>query len=197
MAMTRLCERPACSEPGAIAYGFDAARAFVWLAPLEPDADRNRAGTLCVRHADAMVVPLGWTLEDARDPMPRLFKPAARVRPARPSRRSSGSLPSRPGAKRVKPPAEEQLSLVEVPAPEPPTAPPTRHHAPPPTITPDPPIAAHTVVEVTGVASSDDPDATVAIPWMPEFDITDELGGALSAETPLLARAFRGVDRHP
>jgi hypothetical protein len=50
---------------------------------------------------------------------------------------------------------------------------------------------------VTGVSSSDDPDVTVAIPWMPEFDITDELGGALSAETPLLARAFRGIDRHP
>ena len=197
MAMTRLCERPACSEPGAIAYGFDAARALVWLAPLEPDADRNRAGTLCLRHADAMVVPLGWSLEDARDPMPRLFKPAARVRPARPSRRSSGSLPSRTGAKRAKPPTEEQLSLVEVPATEP--APEHREPAPAipePTI-PDPAIVAHTVVAVTGVASSDDPDATVAIPWMPEFDINDELGGALSAETPLLARAFRGVERQP
>ncbi len=59
------------------------------------------------------------------------------------------------------------------------------------------PASVHTVVEVTGVSSSDDPDVTVAIPWMPEFDITDELGGALSAETPLLARAFRGIDRHP
>ena len=58
-------------------------------------------------------------------------------------------------------------------------------------------VVVHTVVEVTGVASApDDPDATVAMPWMPEFDITDELGGALSAETPLLARAFRGIDRN-
>jgi hypothetical protein len=188
--MARLCERPACSEPGAIAYGFDADRALVWLAPLDPDGDRNRAGTLCLRHADAMVVPMGWTLEDARDPMPRLFKPAARVRPARPSRRSSGSLPSRSspartGTKRTKPPAGEQLSLVEVPRAE-----------TPPSESIEEPVAS-TVVEVTGVSSSDDPDVTVAIPWMPEFDITDELGGALSAETPLLARAFRGVDRHP
>jgi len=195
--MTRLCERPACSEHGAIAYGFDAERALVWLAPLEPDADRNRAGTLCVRHADAMVVPLGWTLEDARDPMPRLFKPAAGVRPARQTRRATGSSPSRPGAKRTKPPAEEQLSLVELPAAQPSTKPRTKRAAPPaPPVTPDPPVE-HTVAEVTGVASSDDPDATVSIPWMPEFDITDELGGALSAETPLLARAFRGIDRHP
>lgn len=188
--MARLCERPACSEHGAIAYGFDAVRALVWLAPLEPDADRNRAGTLCVRHADAMVVPMGWTLEDARDPMPRLFKPAARVRPARPSRRS-GSTPSRLGAKRGTPPAVEQLALVE-PLPAEVVAPPT----PIAPVTPDPPIEAHTVVEVTGVSSSDDPDVTVAIPWMPEFDITDELGGALSADTPLLARAFRGIDRN-
>ena len=66
--MARLCERPGCSEHGAIAYGFDAGERRVWLAPLDPDADRNRSGTLCVRHADAMVVPQGWTLEDARDP---------------------------------------------------------------------------------------------------------------------------------
>jgi len=189
MAMARLCERPACSEHGAIAYGFDAVRALVWLAPLEPDADRNRAGTLCVRHADAMVVPMGWTLEDARDPMPRLFKPSAKVRPARPSRRASGSLPSRLSAKRATPPEGEQLSLIE-PLPDEPVS------LPDP-IPPEAPIAVHTVVEVTGVSSSDDPDVTVAIPWMPEFDITDELGGALSAETPLLARAFRGIDRHP
>lgn len=59
------------------------------------------------------------------------------------------------------------------------------------------PPPAPTVVEVTGVASApDDPDATVAIPWMPEFDITDDLGGALHADSPLLARAFRGVGRH-
>ena len=78
--MTRLCERPGCSERGAIAYGFDADRLLVWLSPLDPDADRKRAGTLCIRHADAMVVPRGWTLDDARDPMPAPVPPAPRNR---------------------------------------------------------------------------------------------------------------------
>ena len=36
-----------------------------------------------------------------------------------------------------------------------------------------------TVAEVTG-AEPDDPDATVAMPWMPEFDVSDDLGGLLA-----------------
>lgn len=179
--MARLCERPGCSERGAIAYGFDADRQLVWLTPLDPEADRNRAGTMCVRHADAMVVPLGWTLEDARDPMPRLFKPATRARPARPARRKE-PRPKRPAA-------VDQLPLDDSAEPTPPES----ALLAPVTDAGD----AHTVLAVTGVASApDDPDATVSMPWMPDFDITDELGGALSAETPLLARAFRGIDRH-
>ena len=61
-----------------MAYGFDADRQLVWLAPSEPDADRMRAGALCRRHADALVVPRGWTLDDRREPAPRLFR-ATRV----------------------------------------------------------------------------------------------------------------------
>ena len=172
--MARLCERPGCSERGAIAYGFDADRLLVWLMPLDPDADRNRAGTLCLRHADAMVVPRGWTLEDARDPMPRLFRPAPRARTPRGPRRAD---------RRARTPSSEQLPLdgtVE------------RADAHPAADE-----TANTVASVTGApAQLDDPDATVAMPWMPDFDITDELGGALSADSPLLARAFRGIGRH-
>lgn len=192
--MTRLCERPACSEPGAIAYGFDADRLLVWLTPLDPSADRNRAGVLCLRHADSMVVPIGWTLDDARDPTPRLFK-AART-PRRTGGRKSGRqsragrgaadssvtpLPRRP---------DTQLSLDE-------TA--TVHVGP---SGPDPtpatgegePAVEQTVAEVTGVsaAAAEDPDATVAIPWKPDFDDTDDLDGLLDATSPLLARAFTG-----
>ena len=172
--MTRLCERPGCSERGAIAYGFDAGQLLVWLAPLEPDADRNRAGTLCMRHADAMVVPQGWTLEDARDPMPRLFRPAPRQRAPRTSRRAG---------RKPEPTPVEQLPLHDPPGPDEAAA----ANA----------AEASTVVAVTGVASGDvDPDATTSMPWMPDFDITDDLGGALNADSPLLSRAFRGIDRH-
>jgi hypothetical protein len=125
--MGRLCERPGCSEVASIGYGFDVDRLLVWLAARDPDGDPLRAGSLCRRHADAMVVPLGWTLEDRREATPRLFRSA----PA----------------------------------------------------------------DVTGGQASDDPDATEAIPWMPDFDQHDDLGGVLAARSPLLARAFRGTDR--
>ena len=173
--MARLCERPGCSERGAIAYGFDAGQCLVWLAPLDPDADRNRSGTLCLRHADAMVVPQGWQLEDARDPMPRLFRPAPRQRLPRAPRRGDG--------RKAQPAPVEQLALDEGLAAGEADATAT--------------AAASTVAAVTGVVSNDaDPDATTSMPWMPDFDITDDLGGTLNADTPLLARAFRGIDRH-
>ena len=59
-----------------------------WLAPLA-DAPTPDANVLCRRHADAMVVPIGWTLDDRREQQPRLFKPrpAAAAAPVTPSRR--------------------------------------------------------------------------------------------------------------
>ena len=59
-----------------------------WLAPLA-DAPTLDSNVLCRRHADAMVVPIGWTLDDRREDQPRLFKPrqpAATATPA-PTRR--------------------------------------------------------------------------------------------------------------
>ena len=63
-----------------------------WVDALQTDG--RDAGVLCRRHADAMVVPRGWTLDDRRDPQPRLFRSPADAsgsiaRPKR--RRSSGS----------------------------------------------------------------------------------------------------------
>ncbi len=51
-----------------------------------------------------------------------------------------------------------------------------------------------TVAELSG-AEPDDPDATVAMPWMPVFDVRDDLDGLLRAKSPLLARAFQGSAR--
>lgn len=174
--MSRLCERPGCSERGAIAYGFDPDRLLVWLAPFDPSADRLRAGVLCLRHGDAMVVPIGWTLDDARDPGPKLFAAPRTHKAPRQGRR-------RPAPRST----DEQLTLAE-PAAEPV---PDEHR-----VEPAPP-AERTVAAVTGVAAAteDDPDATVAIPWSPEFDESDDLDGVLAAETPLLARAFRRAER--
>ena len=75
-----------------------------WLAPLA-DAPTADANVLCRRHADAMVVPIGWTLDDRREEHPRLFKPR---RPA-----AATSACWRLAARRAtgKPAAAEQLQI--------------------------------------------------------------------------------------
>jgi hypothetical protein len=90
--VSKLCERPGCSEPGAVAYGMVPEDLLFWLAPLAdaPTADPN---VLCRRHADAMVVPKGWTLDDRREEHPRLFKPrqqATATTPTSTRRKKSG-----------------------------------------------------------------------------------------------------------
>ena len=74
--MPRRCERPGCSASAAVAYGFEAERSHVWLeAVTEAAAATVNAGVLCRRHADALRPPLGWFLDDRREPAPRLFRP--------------------------------------------------------------------------------------------------------------------------
>lgn len=58
-----------------MAYGFDAESLVVWLDAYDA-GQGTRSGGLCRRHADAMVVPLGWMLDDRREPVPRLFTAA-------------------------------------------------------------------------------------------------------------------------
>jgi hypothetical protein len=67
-------------------YGFDADHLMVWIDSYDR-VSIDRAGVLCRRHADAMVVPLGWMLDDRRDPMPRLFKAPAQTTVAAPRQR--------------------------------------------------------------------------------------------------------------
>ena len=161
--MARLCERPGCSDRGAVAYGFDADRLLVWLAAFDPDVERTRAGVLCKRHADSMVVPVGWTLDDTREPRPPLFKAPRTTRRKRQPRRQPTTAAGRGSAGRA-----DELPLQTDPG--------------------------HTVAELSG-AEPDDPDATVAMPWMPVFDVRDDLDGLLRAKSPLLARAFQGSAR--
>jgi hypothetical protein len=74
--MTRLCERPGCSQVAEMTYGFDAEHLMVWIDSYDRVAT-GMAGVLCRRHAVALVVPLGWMLDDRRDPVPRLFRAPA------------------------------------------------------------------------------------------------------------------------
>jgi len=66
-----------------------------------PEGVDGDVGVLCRRHADSMVVPRGWTLDDLRDPDLHLFRPPAPI----PSARARSVRPPRP------PVVGEQLEL--------------------------------------------------------------------------------------
>jgi len=136
-----------------------------WVAPIAATPHDDQS-VLCRRHADAMVVPRGWTLDDRREEIPRLFMPArfdSDAPSGRPRRRSKRSNPGE---------AAEQLMIDgtgEIERPD-------RTDAPD---------------ADDGSDDHDDPPA----PWSPSFDHDDDLGGLLEASSPLLSRAFRGAER--
>lgn len=168
--MARLCERPGCSQPAEVIYGIDADHLMVWIEPLD-GAVTYRAGVLCRRHADAMVVPLGWMLDDRREPVPRLFKPREPAAPV--AARSRRRRATHHG---------DDTAQLELPGSSSSTA------------VADP--VADVVTEPAAVAASrpahDDGDSA---PWKPVFDQTDDLDGLLVARSPLLSRAFGKRDR--
>lgn len=135
-----------------------------WLDVL-PEGPDGGPGVLCRRHADSMVVPRGWTLDDLRDPDLHLFRPPL---PA-PSPRTRV-----PRATRTPRPPVEALGTLPFEASEPPIEPPI-----------EPPVD-----HVGDDDVHDDPG-----PWTPTFDEADDLDGLLSARSPLLSRAFRTADR--
>ena len=86
--MARICERPTCSQPADVTYGIDPYELVVTIEAYDDERSR-RAGVLCRDHADSMVVPNGWTLDDRREIAPRLFpsRESVKVKPRRRLRR--------------------------------------------------------------------------------------------------------------
>jgi hypothetical protein len=184
--MTRLCERPGCSQVAEMTYGFDADHLMVWIDSYER-VTNDRAGVLCRRHADAMVVPLGWMLDDRRDPVPRLFKTPA-TQTATPTRHRRAPSQHRSAAEQLRLDAEaviDAVAEIELPVEVPVQV------AMEVEVAAEAPEAAELGVDVEG-----DVDADV-LPWKPTFDQTDDLDGLLEARSPLLARAFGGQGRRP
>lgn len=73
--MARRCERPGCARDASVAFAFQADRQLVWLDHLAAERDTTAVtGALCAEHADRMVVPLGWFLDDRRLATPQLFR---------------------------------------------------------------------------------------------------------------------------
>jgi len=159
--MARLCERPGCSQAAEVAYGIDAEHLLVWLDPFD-GAVGYRAGVLCRRHADAMVVPLGWMLDDRREAVPRLFKtreePVVAQREKRRRTRASGDDT---GAIALDIPLPLEESIDEVVA------------------------EAEPVAEAVPA-----PAAAEVTPWEPSFDTSADTAGLGEARSPLLSRAF-------
>ena len=139
-----------------------------WIAPFA-DSPVDEPNVLCARHADAMVVPRGWTLDDRREHALRLFKPRP-VEPAPTTRRRVSRRSS---------PAESRPEQLQIDG----TGEIVR-----PAELPDEPVL---VDEVPAAEASPSPVS----PWEPEFDHDDDLNGLLEVSSPLLSRAFRGTDR--
>ncbi len=166
--MQRLCGRPGCSDVASVAYGMRAEDLVFWLDRL-PEQPEDNAAVLCRRHADTMVVPRGWTLDDLRDPDLHLFRPPLPAPLPAPTRRTRTP-------RRDPDHTAEQLQLSTVPEPPAITTPSDEPH-------------------VGGVDDDGDVAAAGSGPWSPSFDEADDLDGLLSARGPLLSRAFRTADR--
>lgn len=156
----------------------------VWLEACDPAAlgDR-RPGLLCRRHADAMVVPVGWTLDDHREAVPRLFKVRQAAAPARPAGDHTG---------RMRRPRLEQASLLD--AIDPPAA---AEPGPAGASGPDaPPPAGADVTEPAVPPAEPVGEAAAGEPaWAPQFDRDDDLDGLLAPRGRLLRRAFGAEPR--
>lgn len=63
----------------------DKAALVVWVDN-KAVSERELTGRLCRRHANALTVPRGWTIDDRRDEIPRLFKVLAEEVAAQESR---------------------------------------------------------------------------------------------------------------
>lgn len=160
----RLCERPGCSAPAEVSYGIDNSALLVWIDN-RPLPERELAGRLCRRHADALSVPRGWSVDDRRQAIPQLFRPA--------------DLPAAEPVKKEKKPAravksiepnEKKLSLFETIAEE---------------------LAEIEKVQEAASPAAD-PDETRAIPWSPRlsgsYDEDEENGAPVLGR--LMGRAF-------
>lgn len=73
--MTRQCNRNACNDTAAATLGYDYSVSSAWLVDATNEA-HPATYDLCHRHADNLVVPIGWELHDRRRVVAPLFDSA-------------------------------------------------------------------------------------------------------------------------
>jgi hypothetical protein len=194
--MERLCERPGCSQVAEFLYAIDAEHLTVWLEPFESGGS-DRAGVLCRRHADAMVVPLGWMLDDRRAQAPQLFRtlssPSAPPNSDRSRRQRAGTPAAVEALQLSLDAAEESDARAAFAAPattEPAVTGPAASESAVTAPDEQVDVAVDVDVDIVVDVDVDDLDPTAALPWRPVFDQSDDLDGLLTASSPLLRRAF-------
>ena len=167
--MAQQCERPGCAQPAAVEYIIDPQNLLLTLQNYDVVKGERRSA-LCVTHGDRMSVPKGWSIDDRREDPPRLFKtPKSGVAPAKASAKKSATESKQKKKTVVRPMLfqTENQNVEEVREVQAPVAKPVVRDA--------------------------DLEETKAMPWTPQFDRTDDLGGVLRPKGKLLSRAF-GLD---
>lgn len=172
--MRKLCERPGCGAPAEVSYGIDNASLTVWVDN-RAIHEREHAGRLCRRHADALVVPRGWTIDDRRQAIPQLFKVDTEQPKTRAPRKSPAD--TKPQTKREK--RDDGPSLFETIEAELDEIEKAKSDG-------------RDVEPVQPQTTAIDPDETQAIPWSPRLVAVDD--NDEDEEQPtygrLLGRAF-------
>jgi len=162
-----------------VSYGIDNAHLLVWLDNSHVP-EREHAGRLCRRHANALVVPRGWTVDDRRQPIPQLFRELERS--LNPDGR--GQMASRKTQKKHKASAVTPGNVTPTPV----------HTEPTLFETPTSDELGEQEKPITQVAQNiaEDPDETRAISWSPATVRTSDSD---QDDAPvmgrLMGRAFR------
>ena len=141
--------------------------------------DGLQVNALCRRHADALVVPRGWRIEDKRENVPRLFPVTA---PAE-KPKAKGAAPKKADAKKPRAKLPRPSIFDEL-----------KNDKKAETVVADPVPVQPETVPSESIVDSDGLEETKAIPWSPQFDHTDDLGGVLRPKGRLLSRAFNFDD---
>ena len=171
MGVPQHCERPLCREIATVEYSMNAQALLVTLENFAPVGNERR-NCLCMKHADRLSVPRGWSIDDRRESVPRLFRPPAPVKLQRDATPSSGQRRKSRGDT-VRPKLFDREVVQE-------------------TATATAPAPAPAQVDEWEVRD-DGLEETQAMQWKPSFDHTDDLGGILRPKGKMMSRAF-GMD---
>jgi hypothetical protein len=167
-----------CRELAEVEYLLNPHALLVTLENYAPVANERR-NALCRRHADIMTVPRGWSVDDRRENMPRLFRPPAPVKVDREITTTTGHRRKSRG-EAVRPKLFDRENVVAAPV----------------VVEPLPPVPAPVVVQEQAdewEVRDDGLEETQAMQWKPSFDHTDDLGGVLRPKGKMMSRAF-GMD---